>query len=113
MAKKVITTTEYTDDLDGSRASGTVSFSYDGTAYEIDLSKKNATAFTKALQPYIDSARKARAGGARTTGARSTRRRTAKSDLGAVREWAKTNGFTVAERGRVPSAVLEAYAAAN
>jgi Lsr2 len=33
----------FVDDLDGSKASGTVVFSSDGRAYEIDLSDKNAT----------------------------------------------------------------------
>jgi hypothetical protein len=115
MAKKVLTTTEFTDDLDGSKAAGTVAFSFEGTSYEIDLSKKNATAFAKALQPYIESSRRVRSGSRAATG-RSGRRgtaRAARSDLGAVREWAKANGHAVAERGRVPASILDAYAAAN
>jgi hypothetical protein len=115
MAKKVITTTEFTDDLDGSNAAGTVSFAYAGSAYEIDLSKKNATALAKVLEPYIESARKARSG-SRPAGGRSSRRgsaRATRSDLGAVRAWAKENGYEVAERGRVSAAIMDAYAAAR
>ena len=115
MAKKVITTTEYIDDIDGTKAAVTVSFAYDGTSYEIDLSKKNSTAFAKLLQPYVDSARKARAGSHSTGRRRSAGRRASSSraDLSQVREWAKANGFEVAARGRVPAAVLEAYSAAS
>ena len=58
MAKTMIVTT--TDDIDGSKGAQTVAFTFDGTSYEIDLSKKNATALAKALQPYIDAGRKMR-----------------------------------------------------
>ena len=37
-----VTITEFIDDLDGSKADRTVTFAVDGTAYEIDLSKKNS-----------------------------------------------------------------------
>ena len=57
-------TEKFIDDLDGSAAAETVSFALDGTSYEIDLSKKNASAFRKALT--ATSARlDARAGRAR------------------------------------------------
>jgi hypothetical protein len=55
MARNVVTTTTYTDDIDGSTAAGTVSFAFDGTHYEIDLSKRNAAAFEKAMRPYLVS----------------------------------------------------------
>jgi hypothetical protein len=32
----------FTDDVDGSEAIGTVKFGLEGTAYEVDLSQKNA-----------------------------------------------------------------------
>ena len=104
MAKTIVT--QYTDDMDGSKAQGTVRFSYNGAAYEIDLSAKNAKALEKALDPYISAARKVRAG-------RATRRgrdaRSAKRNLAEVRAWALDNGYTVADRGRIPSAVMEAF----
>jgi Lsr2 len=108
VARKVVTTTEYTDDIDGSRAEGTISFSFDGTNYEIDLSKANSRAFEKAMTPYIGHARKVRA-----TRGRSGRGRGGKHDLSAVRAWASDNGYQVAPRGRVASEVLEAYDAAH
>jgi len=114
MATKSVTITEFIDDLDGSKADRTVSFAIDGTSYEIDLSKKNAAAFNKALKPYLDAARKVR----RSTGKAPTRggarrRRTAGPDLAAVRNWARANGHAVSDRGRVPATVLDAYSAAN
>lgn len=102
------------DDLDGTDASVTVRFSWDGVAYEIDLSKKNAAAFTEAVAPYTTSARRVTAAGrprARAVGRAVSA--TAKPDLTAVRQWAGKNGFTVAARGRIPAAVTEAFAAAQ
>ena len=52
MAKQIVTMTEFTDDLTGGKAENTISFSLDGAAYEIDLSKANTRAFEKALKPY-------------------------------------------------------------
>lgn len=46
------------DDLDGSEADETVHFSLDGTGYEIDLSRDNASRLRDALTPYLGAARK-------------------------------------------------------
>ena len=35
------------------------------------------------------------------------------AEVAAIRAWAKENGYSVSERGRVPASVLEAYNAAN
>jgi hypothetical protein len=59
MAQKVTVALE--DDLDGGPAAETVRFAFDGAAYEIDLSTKNAAAFRKQLAPYREHARKGRA----------------------------------------------------
>lgn len=109
MAKQVVTLTEYTDDIDGSDAVGTVVFGYEGTTYEIDLSAANAKAFERTMALYVGHARKVR--GARRA---STRRSSGGDrDLAAVRAWARGNGYDVAPRGRVAAEVLEAYDAAN
>jgi Lsr2 len=110
MAKKVVTTTEFIDDLDGSSATGTVSFSFDGTNYEIDLSKRNKTAMEKAFKPYIDHARKARTVRSRRTQSGTSGRR---QDITAVRSWAKENGFEVSDRGRISQEITDAYKAAH
>jgi hypothetical protein len=106
MAKTIVT--EYTDDLDGSKAQGTVRFSYGGTAYEIDLSSKNTKAFEKVLSPYLAAARKVR-GGVSAPTRRSRSAGTPKRNLGEVRAWAQSNGYQVADRGRIPAAVVEAF----
>ncbi|WP_375504756.1 Lsr2 family protein [uncultured Jatrophihabitans sp.] len=110
MAKKIVTTTEFTDDLDGGVAAGTVSFSFDGSNFEIDLSKKNRNAMQKALKPYIEHARKTRSARTRHTTTSTANRR---SDLAAIRTWATDNGFKVSERGRISQEVTQAYNAAH
>ena len=47
----------YVDDIDGSEAEGTVRFGLGGADYEIDLNKKHADQFAKALSPFIAAAR--------------------------------------------------------
>jgi Lsr2 len=108
MAQKVTTVVEMTDDLDGGKAEQTVRFAFDGHHYEIDLSKKNANALSKALKPYVDSARKVRASRAR---AATTRRSTQQVNLTDVRAWARSSGYDISDRGRIPAAVMAAYQA--
>lgn len=59
MAQKVVTT--LVDDLDGTPATGAVRFGLDGKVYEIDLNDKNQEKLTKALRPFISSARQVKA----------------------------------------------------
>ena len=96
------------DDIDGSDADETVAFGLDGTSYEIDLNTKNAAALRDALAGYVGNARK-------VTGARRGRRTSSasSSSLGPsareVRDWARSNGFKVPDRGRIPADVREAF----
>lgn len=90
----------------------TVSFSLDGSAYEIDVCDKHGTALRNAFAPYVGAARRA----GRTTTAKRGRATKAVSDKDrtvAIREWAKKNGHKVSERGRLSAAVLAAYDAAH
>jgi hypothetical protein len=106
MAQKV--QVSFVDDLDGSEAEGTVRFGLDGTEYEIDLSAAHATALRDALSRYVEHARKAAGSGAvARRPARGTRR--PRQDTTAVREWAKSQGLEVAERGRVSADILAKY----
>ena len=110
MAKTVVTT----DDIDGSPNAETVTFSFDGRNFEIDLSKKSRAALEKALKPYIDAARPV--GGRTVRGSGSGRgrgRRSNSVDLAAVRAWAAENGIAVSDRGRISASVLEQYHAAQ
>ena len=108
MAQKVTVVLE--DDLTGGPAKQTVRFAFDGTDYEIDLNAKNATAFGKQLAPYLEHARRSgRAQPRRPGRAAASRQRS-----GDIRAWAKEQGLTVSDRGRIPASVLEQYhAAAN
>ena len=97
------------DDLDGSEATETVSFGLDGVAYEIDLSTGNAGELRKELAHYVDHARKSNA---------PARRRRARSGAGReqsarIRVWAKSRGFKVNERGRIPANIVAEYEAAH
>jgi hypothetical protein len=117
MAKKIIH--QLVDDIDGSLLEvgegETVLFSLDGIAYEIDLSSTNAGALRDAFAPYVDSGRRITAG--RTAPAAAPRRprsrRGAANENAAIREWAESNGYAVATRGRIPENIVAAYHAAN
>lgn len=109
MAKKTVVSEILIDDLDGGDADRTVRFSWDGVAYELELSKKNALAFDRTMKPYVSAARKARASRSR----KATASRSGKRDLAPVREWAAKNGYGVSTRGRVAQTVIDAYDAAN
>jgi hypothetical protein len=99
------------DDLDGTEATETVSFGLDGTSYEIDLNDGNAASLREALSGYVGHARKVTGGGrrARKAGNSSTSANNTKD----VREWAKSQGMEVSERGRISADVQQAYDAAH
>jgi len=102
------------DDIDGGQADEAVSFGLDDTNYEIDLSSRNAAALREALAPYVSAARKVRG---RRDGGRSGGRRGQRSDgspsAADIRAWARENGHTLSDRGRVPAEIREAYNAAH
>lgn len=96
------------DDLDGSEAAETVSFSLDGVSYEMDLSEENAAKLRDALAPWVGHAR--RVAGRRTTGRKPSGKGASAND---IRAWALEQGMQVSARGRVSSEVREAYEKAN
>jgi hypothetical protein len=105
MSSKVLVVLE--DDLDGSKASETVTFAIDGTQYEIDLNDENAKKLRGALDGYVSKARK-------VSGKRSTARRDGSEvDNKAVRRWAESNGIELSERGRIPQDVVSQFRAAG
>ena len=106
MAQRV--TVELEDDLDGGPADETLRFGLDGTEYEIDLRKTNASKFRRQIAPYLDHARKAGRGQRR----RPARTTSGRERSGDIRAWAKGQGISVSERGRIPASVVERYEAA-
>ena len=105
------------DDLDENlSADETVSFSLDGTNYEIDLADKNATEMREVFARYVSAARKVGRGGNRASGggrSRATGGRMDREQAGAIRDWARKNGHNVSDRGRIPASVVNAYEEAH
>jgi len=100
-----------TDDIDGTEATQTVTFAFQGVSYEIDLNDDHASALEESFHDWIGSARK-------VTGSRGAKpRRSGVSagasgggrDLNEVRAWLRSNGHEVADRGRVSQTLLEEY----
>jgi len=104
MATKITVALE--DDLEGGPADETMRFAIGGTAYEIDLNRKNARAFRKQLASFVEHARRA--------GREQRRPRTSSSRQrsGDIRAWANEQGIAVNGRGRIPASVVARYEAA-
>jgi hypothetical protein len=91
--------------------------------YEIDLAKDNAEALREVFAPYVAAGR--RTGGRARSGAGSRGRSSGSSGavsnpagrgreaMKAIRDWAKSSGWAVSDRGRLPGNVVEAYDAAH
>lgn len=99
--------------------SETVTFGLDGTTYEVDACDEHAAQLRDAFALYVGQARRAgrapASSGARRS-SRGGRPAAAGSDrerVQAIREWARSNGHNVSERGRLSASVLSAYEAAH
>ncbi|GAA3005110.1 histone-like nucleoid-structuring protein Lsr2 [Actinokineospora diospyrosa] len=114
MAQKTIV--QLYDDLDGSSGEDirSVEFSLDGVNYEIDLNESNAERLRGELADYVAAARR--------TGGRVKRpiapgkpagEGRSKEQTKAIRDWARRNGHDISERGRIPSAVVDAFEVAH
>ena len=105
------------DEVEGTE---TIAFGLDGASYEIDACEQHGAQLRDAFAPFVGSARRAGRPAA-STGARRTSRGASRpaasgSDrerVQAIREWARSNGHTVSERGRLSSTVIQAYEAAH
>ena len=103
MAQKIV----YVDDIDGTEGAKPQSFGVNGDTWEIDLSDENTEKLHSALAPFIDKARKVAKTAKPAPAKRAPRGRS--SELAEIREWAKSNGHRVTDRGRIPQAVVDAY----
>jgi len=116
MAQRVVTI--LSSDISGTEIEDgkgeTVSFALDGTAYEIDLTKKEADELRASLETYIKAGRR-KSSGRVTSSRRGSTSGSGRTpvELGHVRAWAKENGYAVSERGRIKQEVLDAFDAAN
>jgi hypothetical protein len=102
------TVVELVDDLDGGEADETVTFALDGVDFMIDLSAENANRLRDTLAEYV--------GHARRTGnppGKATERSNGRPDTQAIREWARSRGESVAERGRISQDLVIRFQAAH
>ncbi|MGC4111152.1 MAG: Lsr2 family protein [Nocardioides sp.] len=97
-----------TDDISGETIKdgkgGTVTFGLEGVDYAIDLTDKNAEKLRAALADYIAAGTRI----GRKTGTRGSRTQSGPSAR-EVRDWARSHGFTVPDRGRIPTEVRQAF----
>lgn len=120
MAKKTILIDDFDQETE---AAETVDFSIDLIDYEIDLSKENAKELRETFKEYTKVARvkrdrrkvkvvaagtgKARKGDAKAMPGK-------REQLNAMRDWGRKNGWPgLADRGRVPADVEDAFNAAH
>lgn len=105
MARKVVV--EIADDLDGSPATQTIRFGFQGVEYELDLNDENAAELTHWLENYISHARRVR-------GQKHAAPKISSGvDASAVRAWAHENGIDVNKRGRIAADVTAKFLAAR
>jgi hypothetical protein len=91
-----------------------VELAYGGVDYRTDLCREHADELSAVLEPFLGQAervesrrrRSAASGDGRAAG-RPTRRDP--EQVGAIRTWARENGYQVSDRGRIPRDVEEAY----
>lgn len=89
------------DDVNGtSAASVRYVFSINDQHYEIDLSEENRLAFDKDLGRWAGHGRRVK-----------SRRESSRAPNNAekIRKWAQKNGYSVADRGRIPAHIRQAY----
>lgn len=117
MARKEI----LVDDLDGNDDDSvtTISYTLGGVDYQIDLSAGNAEELRGLLEEldgvhgklgrFTAASRTPDRTPARAAGRTRTRPVAETDDNAAVREWARDNGYTVSDRGRISAEIVAAY----
>ncbi|MFH9606927.1 Lsr2 family protein [Streptomyces sp. NPDC017448] len=112
MAQRVVVT--HIDDLTQKEGEDitTETFSLNGKMYEIDLSPANRAKLEKALKPFIEAGRKVKKGQAGTA-TRTAPSASGNKETAEIRAWAKENGHSVNERGRIPADIKALYLAAK
>jgi hypothetical protein len=88
----------------------TVSFSVDGTGYEIDVCSAHAKELHDFFGGYIEHSRRVSGSGARRRKARTGPGRERSSE---IRQWARERGDKVSERGRIPASIIQEYEASH
>lgn len=105
MAKLQVTT--LVDDLTGEEITSggeTLRFALDERHYEVDLTEEHARQFRAGLDEYLRRARRV----GRATGIAKPRVQL-EASAAEIKAWARSNGYKVSDRGRIPLAVREAF----
>jgi hypothetical protein len=109
MAQKTVVTVVCDLPHDGEvEGTETVSFAFDGTAYEIDVCAAHAKELREKFGQYTEYARRA-SGTAASGRRRRTRSGPGRERSSEIRAWAKQRGHKVSERGRIPAAIIAEY----
>lgn len=103
-----------TDDIDGTDGAEVIEFSLRKEFFEIDLGEANVAKLEKALEPFKSKARTKRS----TTSAASKPKKSSPpamnaDHMNAVRAWGRQQGKKVADKGRVPKDVIDAFEEAH
>ena len=109
MAQKTIV--QLIDDLDGGEANESVSFGLDGVEYTIDLSEENASKLREGLAAFVEKAQ--RGGGRKQRGGATTAVKAGgdRAQNQAIREWARSQGEKISDRGRIPTELIATFQA--
>lgn len=114
----IILSLKRVDEFDGVTDAEVVEFSIDGSVYEIDLSAESKRQLLRDLERYINAGRRVAARGSKKSAKKSSGgshkpavEQTINND--AIRDWARSVGKAVSDRGRIPRDVVDAFAAAH
>jgi len=125
MAKQETVIYSYTCDICGKEADGSHTVVYGGTAshpgvFEIDLCATDANKLSKASESLtavldrgrkISGLRKRGSAGAKT--ASPGPHAVTGAHPGTIRQWAREQGYEIADRGRIPAEIRDAHAKGN
>lgn len=97
----------YFDDLTGEPVEAdevrSIKFAWEGKPLRLDLNEENADKLEEVMKPYLDAATLV------TSSEIKKSPKPRRTDLDAVRSWAREQGMKVSDRGRVPNRILDAY----
>lgn len=112
MAQQTVTT--LVDDIDGSTEDVvTCVFGLGAGQYEIDLNGTHREELESFLEKFVVAARKVSPGRSPRPGRQVNRAAVDRDRTHLIREWARSNGYEVSERGRIAKNIVEAYDAVN
>lgn len=130
MATKSVVVDDLSQNIvDEDKARTDIYLAFEGRAVVLDLADENYAALSQALAPFLDAGREPEdepvasasqpvrasqpAQSVRPPQPRQSTTLTDAKGMQHIRLWARENGFTVSERGRIPYSVMDAYTKAH